>query len=125
MNSFITVFNPYISQLDPALHTFSYVRRKSSFLLSTILASSAKAFNPTFYPKLHEHAESLLAKIFLSGSKSTEIAQGTLILTYWKEPRDTRAWVLLGYVIRMCTDMGWHKFLPSQSQNHTMSERER
>ncbi|KAJ5630371.1 fungal-specific transcription factor domain-containing protein [Penicillium longicatenatum] len=122
---FITVFNPYISQLDPALHTFSYVRRKSSFLLSTILASSAKAFNPTFYPKLHEHAESLLAKNFLSGIKTTEIAQGTLILTYWKEPRDTRAWVLLGYVIRMCTDMGWHKFLPSQSQNHTMSESER
>ncbi|KAJ5261190.1 fungal-specific transcription factor domain-containing protein [Penicillium angulare] len=121
---FITVFNTYISQLDPALHTFSYVRRKSSFLLSTILASSARAFNPTFYPRLHEHAESLLAKIFLSGMKSTEIAQGILILTYWKEPRDTRAWVLLGYVIRMCTDMGWHKFLPSQYQNHSMSESE-
>ncbi|EED21240.1 protein priB, putative [Talaromyces stipitatus ATCC 10500] len=108
--SFINVLNPYISQLDPNLHTFTYTRQKCSFLLSAVLAVSAKMFNPALYKPLLRHAEDLFMDCFRRGAKSTEIAQSILILTYWKEPDDTRTWVNVGYVIRMVMDLGWHRF---------------
>lgn len=33
-------------------------------------------------------------------------------MTYWKEPDDSRAWVSLGYVIRMGIELGWHGLKP-------------
>ncbi|KAK6086738.1 fungal specific transcription factor domain-containing protein [Seiridium cupressi] len=119
--NFMQVLNPYISQLDPALHTFDTVRQRSSFLFTTILAAAAKSFNPALYSGLHDYAESLLAEGFRRGSKSTEIAQAVLILTYWKEPEDTRAWIFLGYVIRMGMDLGWHRLAPYSAQDQTLS----
>ncbi|KAK4063666.1 transcriptional regulator family: Fungal Specific TF [Trichoderma harzianum] len=107
--NFIIVLNPYISQLDPNLHTFLYVRQKSSFLFTAVLAMSAKTFNPVMYNALYDHAQDLYTESFRNGAKSTEIVQAILILTYWKQPQDTRAWTSLGYAIRMCMDMGWHK----------------
>ncbi|EHK18636.1 uncharacterized protein TRIVIDRAFT_204757 [Trichoderma virens Gv29-8] len=107
--NFIVVLNPYISQLDPSLHTFFYVRQKSSFLFTAVLAMSAKTFNPIVYNALYNHAQDLYTESFRNGAKSTEIVQAILILTYWKQPQDTRAWTSLGYAIRMCMDMGWHK----------------
>lgn len=59
------------------------------------------------------------------GKKSTEIVQAILILTYWKEPEDTRAWLTLGYVIRMCIDLDWHKLAPkSTHQRQDMTEKQ-
>jgi hypothetical protein len=120
------VLNPYICQLDPVLHTFDYVRQKSSFLFTTILTAAAKSFNIALYRDLHEYAEALLADGFRRGRKSVEIAQAVLILTYWKEPEDTRAWILLGYVIRMGMDLGWHRMAPYSTQYQTsLSEKQR
>lgn len=31
-----------------------------------------------------------------------------MVLTYWKEPNDTRAWMSVGFAIRMAMDLGWH-----------------
>ncbi|KAF5978891.1 hypothetical protein FCOIX_5602 [Fusarium coicis] len=113
-DSFITVLNPYISQLDPHLHTFAYIRSKSAFLLSSMLAMAAKAFNHVLYIKLYEHAQDLFSNVFRRGSKSVEIVQAILILTYWKEPQDTRVWTSVGYAIRICMDLGWHKLAYSR-----------
>jgi hypothetical protein len=110
--SFISLLNPYICQLDPVLHTFTYVRHESPFLLSTILAVSAKLFNPALYQGLYGHAQDLYTETFRRGTKSAEIVQAILILTYWKEPQDTRVWMSLGYAIRMCMDMDWHRLAP-------------
>ncbi|OHW98377.1 fungal specific transcription factor domain-containing protein, partial [Colletotrichum incanum] len=101
--------NPYISQLDPQLHTFNRVRQKSAFLLTAILAAAAKAFNPALHKKLRDHAEDILTCNFRKGIKSVETAQAVMILTYWKDSEDTRAWMLLGYVIRMGMELGWHR----------------
>ncbi|KAF5712414.1 hypothetical protein FMUND_8509 [Fusarium mundagurra] len=115
-DSFITVLNPYISQLDPHLHTFTYVRSKSAFLLSSMLAMAAKAFNHVLYVKLYDHAQDLFSNVFRRGSKSVEIVQAILILTYWKEPQDTRVWTSVGYAIRICMDLGWHKLAYCRSE---------
>ncbi|CAG9989353.1 unnamed protein product [Clonostachys byssicola] len=124
--SFMDVLNPYICQLDPDLHTISYVREKSPFLFTAILAMAAKAFDTTMYRPLYDHANQLMGVSFCQGVKSTECAQAIMILTYWKEPQDTRAWTLLGYVIRMCMDLGWHKLKPPLMQyQQAMSEEQR
>ncbi|KPM42662.1 hypothetical protein AK830_g3888 [Neonectria ditissima] len=124
--NFMNFLNPYISQLDPILHTFTYVRQQSPFLLGAILAMSAKSFNPALYKKLLDHAQDLYGDSFRSGKKSTEMAQAILILTYWKEPEDTRAWTSLGYVIRVCMDLGWHRLMPySAPSRASMTEAEK
>ncbi|KAL6852084.1 hypothetical protein J3F83DRAFT_771692 [Trichoderma novae-zelandiae] len=124
--NFILVLNPYISQLDPHLHTFFYVRQRSSFLFTTVLAMSAKTFNPIVYNALYDHAQDLYTESFRNGLKSTEIVQAILILTYWKQPQDTRAWTSIGYAIRMCMDMGWHKLAAySASSRVNMDEARR
>lgn len=108
----MNTLNPYISQLDPHLHSFSRVRKKSAFLLTVILAAAAKTFNPALRNNLRDHAEEMLADSFRRGSKSIETAQAIMIMTYWKDPQDTRAWMYLGYVIRMGMELGWHRLAP-------------
>lgn len=108
--------NPYISQFDPSLHTFTYIQQKSSFLLSAILSASSKAFHPPLHAQLQAHTEKLLGKAFMKGEKSVEVVQGILVLTYWKEPDEARTWLLVGYAIRMCIEMGWHK-LPDRIES--------
>jgi len=111
--------NPYISQLDPKLHTFDYVRQKSSFLLTTILSTSSKAFHPSLHPSLRSHSEKLIGEAFVRGTKSTETVQGILIFTYWKEPDEIRTWLLVGYAIRMCIELGWHKLESTKESTTT------
>ncbi|KAK7452305.1 fungal specific transcription factor domain-containing protein [Colletotrichum acutatum] len=101
------------------------IRQESSFLLTAILAAAAKAFNPALYRKLRDHAEDILASTFRKGTKSVETAQAVMILTYWKESEDTRAWMLLGYVIRMGMELGWHRLAPYSPQSIAVTDLER
>lgn len=117
--------NPYVCQMDPILHTLNYVRRRCSFLLTAILAAAAKALNPTLHGKLQQHAETLFANSFRLGKKSIEIAQAVLIMTYWKEPEDTRVWISVGYVIRMGMDLGWHRLQWSSNRQYPSTEMQR
>ncbi|KAL3419510.1 fungal specific transcription factor domain-containing protein [Phlyctema vagabunda] len=116
-DSFMRSLNPFISQFDPQLHTFEYVQQRSPFLLTSILAAAARAFHPPLHPQLRAHTEQLLAKAFTQGTKSPETVQAILVSTYWKEPDDTRSWLLIGYAIRMCIEMGWHKLEPTTAES--------
>ncbi|KAI4612058.1 hypothetical protein J4E80_007512 [Alternaria sp. BMP 0032] len=106
--AFMKHLNPFISQLDPTLHTFQYVRGMSSFLFTAILAAAAKLLHPALRKNLLSHAEELFMEGLRSGAKSVETVQAILILTYWKEPRDNRAWLNVGLAIRMAIELGWH-----------------
>ncbi|KAL3452352.1 hypothetical protein BJX65DRAFT_303185 [Aspergillus insuetus] len=121
---FMQKINPYISQLDPALHTFSFLRN-SPFLLTTVLAAAAKAFESSLYADLNAHAEALFSNSFRRGDKSTEIIQAILLTTYWKEPNDTRAWTSVGLAIRIAMDLDWHKLSPTSSQRESLTELQR
>jgi len=114
--------NPYISQLDPKLHTFEYVQQKSSLLLTSILTAASKSFHPSLHPKLRAHTEKLLGKAFTQGTKSTGTVQAILIMTYWKDPEETRTWMLVGYAIRMCIELGWHELEPLCQTPRTSNE---
>ncbi|KAI2318456.1 hypothetical protein LOZ00_003308 [Ophidiomyces ophidiicola] len=112
-DNFFKYMNPFICQFDPAIHTIHYIRTRSSFLFAALLAAAAKVFSPQLYFNLHDHVEFLLRDILGSGQKSTEIVQGICLVTHWKEPSDSRAWMLVGYAIRACMEMGWHKLSPT------------
>ncbi|KAK1537536.1 fungal specific transcription factor domain-containing protein [Colletotrichum paranaense] len=101
------------------------IRQESSFLLTAILSAASKAFNPALYKRLRDHAEGILASTFRKGTKSVETAQAVMILTYWKESEDTRAWMLLGYVIRMGMELGWHRLAPYSPQSNAAMDLER
>ncbi|RDW84488.1 hypothetical protein BP6252_02078 [Coleophoma cylindrospora] len=116
-DSFMRSLNPFISQFDPSLHTFEYVQHRSPFLLTSILAAAARAFHPPLHSQLRAHTELLMAKAFTQGTKSPEIVQAILVSTYWKEPDDTRSWLLIGYAIRMCIELGWHKLPPTTAES--------
>jgi hypothetical protein len=96
---------PFIIHFDTILHTYEYVQQRSSFLFVTILSASAKIFNPELHPRLREHSEELLAKAFMSGEKSIETIKAILMLTYWKQPDDTRVFQRVGYACRMCVEL--------------------
>ncbi|KLJ07019.1 hypothetical protein EMPG_17494 [Blastomyces silverae] len=123
-DSFFNYMNPFICQFDPKLHTLEYIRTRSYFLFTALLSAAAKIFRPSLYTKLHEHLESTLKDILSTGQISTEIVQGICLLTYWKEPSDSRAWLLVGYAIRAAIEMGWHKFKPSCPDGSASSMRE-
>ncbi|KIW17450.1 hypothetical protein PV08_04644 [Exophiala spinifera] len=108
---FMKNLNPFICVLDPELYTFEYVRTRSPFLFAVILAASAKAFNPPLYLDLHRYAETLYGNAFCRGEKSPEIIQAFIISTYWKQPDDTRSWSVIGYAIRLCMELGFHKLV--------------
>lgn len=126
-NSFLLVLNPFISQLDPELHDFIYVRQKSAFLLTAVLTASAKAFHPVLYNKLYQHSQHLLVSVFRYGHKSVEVVQAILILTYWKEPHDNRVWTNVGYAIRISVELDWHRLRVDQghSVRNDLSVKER
>lgn len=121
-DSFMRCLNPYVCQLDTKLHTFDYVRQRSSFLLTAILSASSKAFHPALHPTLRSHTENLLGKVFARGIKSTETVQAILVFTYWKEPEETRTWSLVGYAIRMCIELGWHEIEPISQKPRTSGD---
>jgi hypothetical protein len=106
---FMKHLNPFVSQLDPYLHSFDYVRETSTFLFVAILAAASKSLHDSLYHTLYSHAESLLVESFRYGWKSVDVIQAILILTYWKRPDDSRAWLSVGYAIRMAIELGWHK----------------
>ncbi|KAF1830252.1 hypothetical protein BDW02DRAFT_633789 [Decorospora gaudefroyi] len=105
---FMKNLNPFISQLDPSLHTFQYVRETSSFLFAAVLAAAAKLLYPELRKPLLSHADELFVEGFRCGAKSPETVQAILILTYWKESHDNRAWLSVGHAIRMAIELGWH-----------------
>ncbi|KAI1608234.1 hypothetical protein EDD36DRAFT_423657 [Exophiala viscosa] len=124
--NFMKSFNPFICVLDPALYTFRHVRERSSFLLTVMLAASSKVYNPALHPEIHKYSEQLLNGAFAQGAKSPEVIQAILLSTYWKQPEDTRSWSLIGYTIRLCMELGWHKFKPnSDADDSAASELER
>ncbi|KAI5303088.1 hypothetical protein KEM56_000044 [Ascosphaera pollenicola] len=125
--NFFQYMNPFICQFDPRLHTMKYIRTKSAFLFSSLLCAASKFFAPELYRGLYDHVEAQLKEIMPAGQKSTEIVQGILLMTYWKQPCDSRAWLLVGYAIRACIEMGWHQLKPTNSEPYMMilqSERE-
>lgn len=94
--------NCYVILLDRHLHTYAYVRAQSPVLFTAMLATAAKFFRPELYPRLLSTAHSMITRA-MGGDLQQDIGllQAILLLVYWKEPRDSSAWMRVGYAIRL------------------------
>ncbi|BGP37407.1 hypothetical protein JCM10450v2_001317 [Rhodotorula kratochvilovae] len=101
--------NCYIVLFDRHLHTAEYVRSTSTVLFTAILAASAKFFRTDLYPQLLLAAQQLVTRAMGGdGEPNIGLLQSLLILTYWKEPFDTSAWLKVGYAIRLGYQLRLH-----------------
>ena len=86
---FFLRLNPYINLFDPSLHTFQYVRGRSSFLFTTLLMAGSKYFLTKCYRECQELADDLAYTAFKNQWRSVEVVQAFSCLTYWKEASDS------------------------------------
>ncbi|TNY19797.1 hypothetical protein DMC30DRAFT_287113 [Rhodotorula diobovata] len=101
--------NCYIVLFDRHLHTADYVRSTSTVLFTAILTASAKFFRAELYPQLLTSAQQLVTRAMGGdGEPTLGLVQALLILTYWKEPFDTSAWLKVGYAIRLGYQLRLH-----------------
>ncbi|KLT42907.1 hypothetical protein CC85DRAFT_71925 [Cutaneotrichosporon oleaginosum] len=105
---FMERLNPLVAVLDAQLHTLEYLRRTSSVLFSTVLASSARFFRQDLHPALISHARTVLDRALLSGLSEIGVIQSLMIMTYWKDPEDTSGWMKVGMAIRLGYSRFWH-----------------
>lgn len=110
-DAFFLRLNPFINLFDPALHTLTYVRSRSSFLFTTIIMACCKFFRPGLYQSVKKLAHEFSVRAFAENWKRVEVVQAFACLTYWKEPDDTRTWTYIGYACRMAVELGLNRFV--------------
>ncbi|CAO1631989.1 unnamed protein product [Sympodiomycopsis kandeliae] len=112
---FFNQLNPINVIFDPFLHSISYVRARSKFLLTVIASHAARmtpgARNAELAEKLDHHWRAvLLPNILIGGYKSVEISQAFLLASQFHRPThiivEDRAWQYLGFAIRTATEIG-------------------
>lgn len=111
-NSLVQLFharlNPLVAVLDPQLHTMGYLRRTSSVLFASVLASASRFFRHDVHAALLSHARTLLDRALQAGSTDIGVIQSLMIQTYWKDPEDTSGWMKVGIAIRLGYSLFWH-----------------
>ncbi|MGN5970583.1 hypothetical protein, partial [Klebsiella oxytoca] len=93
--------NPFINLFDPALHTVRYVRSKSSFLFSVLIACGCRFFKTEVFKQCQQMAQDFAIQAFAEQSKSIEVCQAFACLIYWREPDDN----VCSLCYRSCRDL--------------------
>ncbi|KAI5474785.1 hypothetical protein MNV49_002475 [Pseudohyphozyma bogoriensis] len=97
---YFTHLHPIVGFLDPVLHQPDFVRSRSAYLFSVVLAIGA-ATDPSppsqhLAARLRLIADDLQVAVVAEGFKSIEILQGLLLSTMWSVPTPTmvgdRSW---------------------------------
>jgi hypothetical protein len=90
------------------VHTTDYLRRTSTPLFATVLATASKFFRKDLYPMLLSHATTIVDRAVIAGAEDTGLVQSLMLLVYWKAPSDTSAWRRIGWAIRMGYQFRWY-----------------
>ncbi|KAK0568588.1 hypothetical protein OC861_001750 [Tilletia horrida] len=126
-DTFMHLQNQYFPSLDPALHTFEFVRDRSPFLLSTVCAIAARfteAPNSGIASRLQQYLASvLIPDIWLKGLRSVEIVQGFTLLATFHElavsAADDRTWQYLSLAFGQAIQLGLNR-RPKLPESATM-----
>ncbi|KII88984.1 hypothetical protein PLICRDRAFT_53481 [Plicaturopsis crispa FD-325 SS-3] len=122
---------PYVSILDPVLHTPANLIWSSPFLFTVIIALASRYH--TRKPALHslaiEFAWLAAVNALTVGRKSVEICQALLLLSVYPAPQqkrlaDDKSWVLMGVATRMAMELGLNQ-LPSDGDEREQLNRAR
>lgn len=113
---------------DPQLHSLSYVRSKSSYLLATILAiaSTYIVLNPTrqLHDTLFLHVSRIENEVIQKDYRSIEIVQAYLLLASWSDipnvlSRDA-TWTYISRAIGLAVELRLDSALPYCIQTDPM-----
>ncbi|WVW80435.1 hypothetical protein I302_102417 [Kwoniella bestiolae CBS 10118] len=105
---------------DPQIHSLPFVRSRSSFLLSVILATastySTLCSSSLLHSQLAIHANRMVSYIRDNNLKSIEIVQGLLLLASWIEIPHTlsrdRTWAYVSYATALAVELRLDSPLP-------------
>ncbi|KAF8197112.1 fungal-specific transcription factor domain-containing protein [Pholiota molesta] len=121
--------NPFISLLDPVLHTPASTFARCPFLFTVICAISSRYYaeKSEIYPIAMHFAKHSAANALIDGWKSVELCQAYILMSIYAVParrwEEDRSWLYTGLAIRIATDLNLHQVSTIKPQNETQ-ERE-
>jgi hypothetical protein len=121
--------NPFISVLDPVLHTPASTFARCPFLFTVICAISSRYYaeKSEIYPIAMHFAKHSAANALIDGWKSVELCQAYILMSIYAVParrwEEDRSWLYTGLAIRIATDLNLHQVSTIKPQNETQ-ERE-
>ncbi|KAF8579154.1 hypothetical protein K439DRAFT_1360225 [Ramaria rubella] len=107
--------NPFISLLDPAIHTPARTFGRCPFLFTVVCAVASRYYAPKadIYKYAMHFAKSAAATSLIDGWKSVELCQAYLLMSIYSVParrwEEDRSWLYLGLAIRIATDLNLHQ----------------
>jgi len=126
---FYDKLNPFLSILDPKLHTPASTFSRCPFLFTVICALSSRYYDAksSIYPIAMLFAKQAAARNLIEGWKCVEQCQAYLLMSVYAMParkwEDDRSWLYLGVAIRVATDLNLHH--PTAMKFHSeLHERE-
>ncbi|KAL0948305.1 hypothetical protein HGRIS_010897 [Hohenbuehelia grisea] len=126
---FYTRVNPFISLLDPVLHTPALTFARCPFLFTVICAVSSRYYSEKseIYPIAMHFAKHSAANALIDGWKSVELCQAYILMSIFAVParrwEEDRSWLYTGLAIRIATDLNLHHVSTVKTQNEKL-ERE-
>ncbi|KAL0566819.1 hypothetical protein V5O48_015183 [Marasmius crinis-equi] len=126
---FYTRVNPFLSMLDPAIHTPSSTFARCPFLFTVICAVSSRYYaeKSEIYPIAMHFAKHSAANALVDGWKSVELCQAYFLMSIYAVParrwEEDRSWLYTGLAIRIATDLNLHT-LPTTKPHNEKQERE-
>jgi hypothetical protein len=112
--------NPFISLLDPVLHTPASTFARCPFLFTVVCAISSRYYakKSGIYPIAMHFAKHSAANALVDGWKSVELCQAYILMSIYAVParrwEEDRSWLYTGLAIRLATDLNLHQ--PSSSR---------
>ncbi|KAF8634663.1 hypothetical protein AX15_000766 [Amanita polypyramis BW_CC] len=122
--------NPFISLLDPVLHTPASTFARCPFLFTVVCAISSRYYakKSGIYPIAMHFAKHSAANALVDGWKSVELCQAYILMSIYAVParrwEEDRSWLYTGLAIRMATDLNLHNPSSSKPQSEKQ-EREK
>jgi hypothetical protein len=118
--------NPFVSLLDPVLHTPASTFSRCPFLFTVVCAISSRYYTKKsgIYPIAMHFAKHSAANALVDGWKSVELCQAYILMSIYAVParrwEEDRSWLYTGLAIRLATDLNLHQpsFVKPQSEKH-------
>ncbi|KAH9031018.1 fungal-specific transcription factor domain-containing protein [Lactarius pseudohatsudake] len=125
---FYTRINPFISLLDPKLHTPVLTFSRCPILFTVVCAIASRySDKPEVYPIAMHFAKSAAANALVDGWKSVELCQAYILMSIYAVParrwEEDCSWLYTGLAIRVATDLNLH-LLPQKKPTTEQQELE-
>ncbi|KAJ7599512.1 hypothetical protein C8J56DRAFT_916834 [Mycena floridula] len=115
--------NPFISILDPMLHTPATIFSRCPVLFTIVCAISSRYYpeKSEIYPVAMHFAKHSAANALIDGRKSVELCQAYILMSIYNIPgrkwEEERSWLYAGLAIRIATDLNLHQASGKKPQN--------